>query len=169
MRLLPILGPPAAVLMLAACTAGGTATPPRSSPSAAPAVLAQPAHSAQTACGSPVETGPLPEWARGGFSDGGQWPYVMGDGGAVLAVLFVRPLAVTRTDGANNKILWVARDPFPPGDLVIDAALGGSGETARRSVPGGPGPSIVDLPRPGCWRLTLTWPGHTDTLDLTYE
>jgi len=66
---------------------------------------------APNACASTVDTGPLPEWARAGFS----------------------------------------------------------GVTESRSVPGGPGPSIIDLPRPGCWRLTLTWPEHNDTMALVYR
>jgi hypothetical protein len=33
---------------------------------------------------------------------------------------------------------------------------------------GGPGPSIVNLPSPGCWKLTLRWSGRVDTLDLEY-
>jgi hypothetical protein len=35
-------------------------------------------------------------------------------------------------------------------------------------IAGGPGPSIVNLPTPGCWRLTLGWAGQVDTLDLRY-
>jgi hypothetical protein len=27
---------------------------------------------------------------------------------------------------------------------------------------------MLDLPRPGCWRLTLTWADQKDTLDLEY-
>jgi hypothetical protein len=42
------------------------------------------------------------------------------------------------------------------------------GPPVRRIVPGGPGPSLVDLPSPGCWRLTLTWSGRRDSLDLRY-
>jgi hypothetical protein len=51
------------------------------------------------------------------------------------------------------------------------------GTPVARRVPGGPGPSIIDLPAAGCWRFTLTWrpegataPGKTvtDTLDLRY-
>jgi hypothetical protein len=48
------------------------------------------------------------------------------------------------------------------------------GKPVMRQVTGGPGPSIVDLPAAGCWRLTLTWrqdPGRRqvrDTLDLAY-
>ena len=51
---------------------------------------------------------------------------------------------------------------------VIKAALAGSARTATRSVPGGPGPSIIDLPAPGCWTLHLSWSGHTDQLKLRY-
>jgi hypothetical protein len=33
---------------------------------------------------------------------------------------------------------------------------------------GGPGPSIIDLPRAGCWRFTLHWARSVDELDLAY-
>jgi hypothetical protein len=87
-----------------------------------------------------------------------------------VAAIFGYPLsAIPRPNGPNNKILWVAKTSFETGDLVIDAKLDGTTVTENRIVPGGPGPSIVDLPQAGCWRLTLTWPGHTDTLDLIYQ
>jgi hypothetical protein len=38
-----------------------------------------------------------------------------------------------------------------------------------RVVVGGPGPSGINLPSPGCWRLTLQWSGRTDHLDLEYR
>jgi hypothetical protein len=31
-----------------------------------------------------------------------------------------------------------------------------------------PGPSIVDLPAAGCWRMTLRWGTYTDTISLPY-
>ncbi|WP_433327083.1 hypothetical protein [Dactylosporangium sp. CA-139066] len=148
-----------ATTLVAACT--GT-TDHAGAPSAQP-------RAARSGCGSPIDGGPLPEWARDGFSGDTSMPHVMGDGAAIVAALFGDPLTANRTDGKANKILWVAKDGSAgPGDLVIDATLDGPGETARRTVPGGPGPSIVDLPRAGCWRLRLTWPGHADTMDLTY-
>ena len=55
-----------------------------------------------------------------------------------------------------------------PGPLVIHAALAGTDRTATRSVAGGPGPSIIDLPAPGCWQLTLTWSGQRDTMSVPY-
>jgi hypothetical protein len=35
-------------------------------------------------------------------------------------------------------------------------------------VPGGPGPSIIDLPVSDCWTLRLSWAGHADELKLRY-
>jgi hypothetical protein len=42
------------------------------------------------------------------------------------------------------------------------------GKPVTRVVDGGPGPSIIDLPAAGCWRLDLKWAGHADTLDVRY-
>jgi hypothetical protein len=42
------------------------------------------------------------------------------------------------------------------------------GAPVVRRVTGSPGPSIIDLPAAGCWRLTLRWSGRVDTLDLRY-
>jgi hypothetical protein len=56
----------------------------------------------------------------------------------------------------NNKTLWVSRIPLTaPNPMVITATLAGSTRTATVSVPGGPGPSTIDLPAPGCWTLHL--------------
>ncbi|WP_432868853.1 hypothetical protein [Microbispora rosea] len=52
--------------------------------------------------------------------------------------------------------------------LLIEARLDGSGPPVTREVPGGPGPSGVDLPEAGCWHVTLRWSGHVDTLRLRY-
>jgi hypothetical protein len=93
----------------------------------------------------------------------------MGDRGDIVGAIFGYPLTVSRSDGPANKILWVPKIPAPPGDLVIEAKLDGSDVSASRRVPGGPGPSIIDLPQPGCWHLTLTWPDHTDTMNLIYQ
>ena len=42
------------------------------------------------------------------------------------------------------------------------------GTDRDRLLADGPGPSIVDLPSPGCWSLDLTWGSHHDHLDLAY-
>jgi hypothetical protein len=51
------------------------------------------------------------------------------------------------------------------GTLLVAACTGNSQPSARA---GGPGPSITDLPAPGCWTLRLSWSGHTDELKLRY-
>jgi hypothetical protein len=53
----------------------------------------------------------------------------------------------------NMKILWTAPPPLDERALVVRGArLGGGHFTQRLAV----GPSIVKVPRPGCWRLSLS-------------
>ncbi|MBU2666952.1 hypothetical protein KOI35_25915 [Actinoplanes bogorensis] len=146
------------LLMLAGCTA---TKPPAAAPTSS---SAQP-------CGSPVKTGALPEWARGGFNyDGSGTRQVYGDRGDIVAIVFGYPLVSPPGEDRSNKILWVSREPVQSGgDLQITAELAGTTVRAEQKVAGGPGPSIVDLPRAGCWHVSLAWSGHTDTMDLTYE
>jgi hypothetical protein len=56
----------------------------------------------------------------------------------------------------------------PSSTLKIHATLDGTSTVANRHVDGGPGPSIIDLPKAGCWTLDLRWSGHTDTVRLEY-
>jgi hypothetical protein len=123
------------------------------------------------ACASQVRTDALPTWARGGFSgDGSGLQHVLGDQGEIIAILFGAPLNSPPAQDRNNKILWVSKQRVEMGDqLKISAALDGTDVKAEDKVDGGPGPSIIDLPQPGCWRLTLSWSGRTDTLDLVYR
>ena len=156
-----------AVLMMAGCTADDPA--PTDRPVASPP--ASPAGGAAE-CPPEVRTGPLPEWARAGFSGDAAVPHVLGDRGDIVAVLFGHPLHQPPLAGRNNKILWVSRAPVTSGeDLLIEARSGEPGDpesTVSREVAGGPGPSIIDLPKAGCWSLTLKWSGHTDTMLLEY-
>jgi hypothetical protein len=118
-----------------------------------------------------VRTDVLPPWARTGFSDPepSGIPYVMGSNGQIIGVLFGFPLRAPPSPEHGNKILWVPRAVDGPGPLLIDARLDGSDLRVTRTVPEGPGPSGVDLPRPGCWHLQLRWPGAVDAVDLRYE
>jgi hypothetical protein len=120
------------------------------------------------ACGT-IDRGVLPEWARSGFSaPEPKAPHVVGDDGRIAAILFGAPLSSPPDAQHANKILWVARDP---GDGISDLQIRAQdGDTVvQRKVAGGPGPSIVDLPRPGCWQLTLAWSSQKDRLRLAYE
>ncbi|MBM0255620.1 hypothetical protein JNW89_00935 [Micromonospora sp. 4G55] len=160
-----------AVLLAACTTTGRSATPVGAPGTTAPA---NPPVSAASGCGSRVETGVLPDWADAGFSGEARIPHVFGAKGEIVAVLFGHPLALRRGEGPTNKILWVAKpaatssDPASPATLAIAATLDGTDTRVTREVAGGPGPSIIDLPRAGCWHLELHWSGHTDTMDLGY-
>ncbi|MGZ4358855.1 MAG: hypothetical protein ACXVZW_03625 [Gaiellaceae bacterium] len=127
------------------------------------------------ACSTHVLRGSLPLWARGGFHPPTQRiPHVLGHSGGIAAVLFAYPLLSPLPKTHDNKILWVSRVPvnsltslrIHAQRMLVSRAVGAP---VARTVRGGPGPSIVDLPAPGCWRLSLRWAGRTDALDLEYE
>jgi hypothetical protein len=126
------------------------------------------------ACHSVVHHGVLPTWARTGFSaPRPRLPHVIGRSGEIAALVFGYPLRSPPLKDRGNKILWVSRRAVRPlSDLRIRAQrMDGRrrvGHPVTRVVVGGPGPSGIDLPAPGCWRLTLRWSGRTDQLDLRY-
>jgi hypothetical protein len=118
-----------------------------------------------SACTGNISTATLPTWARAGFSPAGlHTPHVFSANGEIVGILFVE-LRAQQAEGTNNKILWVAESGH--GTLHITARLEGTDTTATRTV--NLGPSIVDLPAAGCWQMTLTWPGHRDTIALQYQ
>ena len=126
------------------------------------------------ACHSAVHHGVLPTWARTGFTDPRpRLPHVIGRSGEIAALVFGYPLRSPPQKDRGNKILWVSRRAVKPlSDLRIHAQrMDGRrrvGRPVTRVVVGGPGPSGINLPAPGCWRLTLRWSGRTDELDLRY-
>jgi hypothetical protein len=98
-------------------------------------------------------------------------PHVMGAAGSIVAILWADRDALhsPALQDRNNKILWVSKVPLTaPNPLVIKATLASGTHPVTVSVPGGPGPSTIDLPAPGCWTFHLTWSGHTDELKLRY-
>ena len=54
---------------------------------------------------------------------------------------------------------------------TLDRLLAGvrEGRSGVLVLHGGPGPSIVDLPTAGCWRITASWSGQRDRLELDYR
>jgi hypothetical protein len=126
------------------------------------------------ACHAHVERGVLPPWARTGFSDPRpRMSHILGREGEITAILFGDPLYSPPAKTRANKVLWVSRRPVRPlSDLRIRARrLVGRravGRPVSRTVTGGPGPSYLDLPAPGCWRLALRWSGRTDSLDVRF-
>ena len=121
-------------------------------------------------CG--VTEGVIPEWARDGFMTPAPVNPTVGSGRQHRGHRVRLPAHGSGPSSTNNKVrLWVAKW-VDGSDLVIDAQrMDGAvpvGSPVMRRVEYGPGPSIVDLPDTGCWRLTLRWAGLVDTLDLEY-
>ena len=166
------------VALLAIVALAGCAPHPSTSPSPAqtpagstigPGPAGSSPATASGACRSDYTPATLPTWAQAGFTPPTQpMAYVMGDNGDIVAILWAEhdPLQVPPAADRNNKILWVSR--VGGGDLHIRATLESSGQTVTRSVQGGPGPSIIDLPTPGCWSLDLTWGTASDHMQLEY-
>ena len=130
-------------------------------------------HEAADACASGITYGVIPVWARSGFTGTPKMHYVLGHGRKVVGLVFAYPLSSPPPPGQGNKILWVAHTPDASGaalHLKAVRMLGTRtvGASVRRVVAGGPGPSILNLPKPGCWRLTLSWAATQDTLDVRY-
>jgi hypothetical protein len=132
-----------------------------------------PAPPAAKNCSSSISPRQLPAWAQAGFQPPTRpMPYVVGDRGDIVAILWADhdPLHVPPLANVSNKILWVSRvnqGAFTP--LRIQATLDGANQAVTRQVPGGPGPSIIDLPAAGCWSFNLSWSGHHDHLSLRYS
>ncbi|MCI0344019.1 MAG: hypothetical protein L0221_01065 [Chloroflexi bacterium] len=143
-----------------AVTACGTTTP--STPSASELATA-------SSCDGHTDRGVLPTWARGGFSKP-IMPHVVSVYGELAAIIWA-PLSSPPSTDHTNKILWVLRRG-DTGALTISAqrieGTSPAGAPVERRLEQFPGPSTVDLPDPGCWRLTLTWADRTDSLDLEY-
>jgi hypothetical protein len=162
----------AGALLVAACTGNSQPSARLQPPTAARAGSAQAGAVTSDGCAGQLPVSPLPAWARAGFSPAGQaMPHVLGEAGNIVAILWASRDALHSPplQDRSNKILWVSRIPLPgPDPLVIKATLAGSARIATVSVPGGPGPSIIDLPTSGCWTLHLSWSGHTDELKLRY-
>jgi hypothetical protein len=141
---------------------------------ALPTGTAGAATSSPAICAPAVDTGVLPSWARGGFSDAKpRIAHVTGRSGTIMGILFAQPLEAPPAKTHNNKILWVARvgtSTFTDLRIAAQRMVGSHtvGKPVARVVNGGPGPSIIDLPAAGCWRLDLKWAGHRDTLDVRY-
>jgi hypothetical protein len=158
------------VLSVTACDAT-----PLGTPTASPTVVVASASVVGGGCGTTsVYQGALPAWA-----ESAQVPdpsrYVMSHEGDLVGVLFVSPLvAPARTQGPNNKILWISSVPRDGSTLTLTLAplAGGTAVTVTQPADSEPGeiyPSIVDVPASGCWSVVAEWAGHRATLELPYE
>lgn len=78
-----------------------------------------------------------------------------------------RPLRDQQPPGHSNTILWIGESGAGP--LSIVATEQTTGESVTRELPDGPGPSIVDMPRAGCWRFRLRWSDQHDEVLVRYD
>jgi hypothetical protein len=136
---------------------------------------AQAASGAVAPCRAAVAKQVVPPWARDGFSEKRpQMLQTFGRAGSIDAIVWGYPLYAPSLVNRSNKILWVSKLPVGnTATLRITAQrMRGTrriGAPVTRSIVGGPGPSIIDMPAAGCWRLSLSWSGHHDSLDLSYR
>lgn len=119
-------------------------------------------HSFAGGCAGTLLTDAVPPmWAQDGWSvaKGTPWPvpWAFGTGDDAVAFVFANELVAgpsPRVNGSQNKILWLARDsPTGSGVQVEGRPLGQSQPVV--TIAGGP--SITDVPTPGCWTFRLSW------------
>jgi hypothetical protein len=124
-----------------------------------------------------VYEGAPPGWNAkpAGFTDvPDRMPYVVAAGGTVMGYFWTFPLRAGHRDNPSNKILWYVRLPRAGHSLVVPAYPRGetrplvSYEFAANTSPGEIYPTAIDVPRPGCWTIELSWGAHKDRLDLRY-
>ena len=125
-------------------------------------------------CPRPSQTEP-PSWAAAANPPRGI-PSALTDDGSAIAYFFGDPLvSPPRAEGAANKILWISRFPRNEHSLKVVATRVDGAKTPEITVtqpadssPGEIYPTIIDVPTPGCWLLSLSWGRHRDTLSVSY-
>jgi hypothetical protein len=123
---------------------------------------------------APILRGAPPPWTSSAWADspGFRLPYSVASGRSAAAFFWVTLRAGSPTNPAN-KVLWVMRYPRRGSPLRISARDGAKPAlTVRSSWPAdsSPGeiyPSYLNLPKPGCWRLTLRWSSHVAHLNVS--
>ena len=124
-------------------------------------------------CGaSPLLLGAAPGWASS--ANPPRIRYALAERGQVAGFLFGYPLMAGNPQPYSDKILWVVaslRDGMPL--RLTGHPLGAAGPVVSStwpadSEPGEIYPSEIVVPSPGCWQFTLSWNGHTDTVELWY-
>lgn len=165
------------VAAIAACTSSSKSASPAASGPAATEVITLPPPTPsppatvdiESSCSFTLTKGDLPVWARAGFFPPfDDTPFVTSKRGDLIGVVFGYPLKSPRVkpNDGNNKVLWVSREH--EGQMQVNAQLVGSSQVVDIGYVD-IGPSIVDMPKPGCWHLTLHGLGWTDTIDLVYN
>lgn len=124
-------------------------------------------------CGAtPLVLGSTPRWASS--ANPPRIRYALAERGRAAGFLFGYPLMAGNPQPYSDKILWVVaspRDGMPlrlTGHPLHAATPVVSSTWPADSAPGEIYPSEIAVPAPGCWQFTLSWNGHSDTIDLWY-
>ncbi|HLW96719.1 MAG TPA: hypothetical protein VKS25_15190 [Solirubrobacteraceae bacterium] len=124
---------------------------------------------------SAIHHGRPPAWAAPAFvrSTGGYVPpYSVSGNDAAAAFFFAPTLRAGSPTNPTNKVLWVVRYARNGNPLRIVGHYGSNPAiTAHSSWPAdsSPGeiyPSYVNLPKAGCWELTVSWGAHRARVDV---
>jgi hypothetical protein len=166
----------AALAVVGGCTSSAPPGVPGLPAGASRSVAASQAAAPLTdGCGStPILRGALPAWTTSAGPPG-DVPYVVSADGNVVGILYGYPFRAGTPTGRVSKVLWVVREPRGGSPLKIEGhPVGAASPTGHAEVPADAGPgeiyaSVVDMPVPGCWHLTLTWNGNTAAVDLPYR
>jgi len=142
--------------------------PQRSGPPPVPG-----ANYAAGGCGPrPLLSGARPAWTASARPP--PLIYVLGRHEQVAGFLFGFPLMAGHPEPFSDKILWVVRSDRHGAPIRLTGhPLNAATPVVRSSwsagsSPGNIYPSDIEVPAPGCWRFTLAWYRHTDTVDLWY-
>ena len=167
----------ASAALLTAC--GHSARTHSTATPAARAVAAHTTTDVRTRAGrcrpAPIHHRPPPSWTAPAFSDsspGFAPPYALASGDSAGAFFFAHPVRAGHPTNPDNKVLWIVRYPRNGNPLEITARFGADPSIVVRaswpadSEPGEIYPSYLDLPRPGCWSLTLAWGVHRASIDV---
>jgi hypothetical protein len=124
-------------------------------------------------CGVTIlHRGPPPAWAAHSNPPAAITPHATATGDSAAAFIFGYPLRAGNPRGKRNKILWLLRQPGT-GLIVRATPLHATTPAITVKLTDDAGfetyPSYVNVPRAGCWHLTLRWAGHTASIDLDYQ
>jgi hypothetical protein len=165
-------GHPAQVQSGAATSAAATSPGPQASVAADPPPVRGAAYTSGGCGATPLLLGSAPSWASSANPPAIR--YALAERGHVAGFLFGYPLMAGNPQPYSDKVLWVVASPRDGQPLrltghPLDAATPIVSSTwSADSTPGEIYPSEIVAPSPGCWQFTLSWNGHTDTVDLWY-
>jgi hypothetical protein len=164
----------AGVFLATACTAGHPAKSGRAGAGtpAGPPPVPGAAYTGGGCGATRLLRGAAPEWTSA--ANPPPIRYALAERGHVAGFLFGYPLMAGNPRPYSDKILWVVAYPRDGLPLRLTGHPLGAATPVVSSIwpadssPGEIYPSEIIAPSPGCWQFTLSWNGHTDTVDLWY-